>query len=98
MNLSYAASKRLTFNMTAVNVFGTCFGGSKEPWTFANSKLGCWYGSATGLQAGNFYNPGNSLQTQTYPYFPITGEIAGQQVYGTNINPLQIFLTANIKL
>jgi hypothetical protein len=96
--ITYQASKRLTLNVTAVNLWGTCFGGSKEPWTFSNSKLGCWYGSATGFQAGNFYNPGNSFQTQAYPYFPVTGGIAGQQAYGTNVNPLQVFFTAQFKM
>jgi len=98
LGITYQASKRLTLNMTAVNLWGTCFGGSKEPWTFANSKYGCWYGSASGWQSGNFYNPGVALDTQSYPYFPVVGGIAGQQVYGTNVNPLQLFFTAQYKM
>jgi hypothetical protein len=98
LGIQYQASKRLTLNVTAVNLWGTCFGGSREPWTFANSKLGCSYNAATGLQSGNFYNPGNALETQSYPYFPVTGQINGQQVYGTAINPLQFFVSAQLKM
>jgi hypothetical protein len=96
--ITYEATKRLSFNVLAVNLWGTCFGGSKEPWTGAGSKLGCWYGSASGFQAGNFYNPGDQFQNQAQPYFPVIGGIAGQQAYGTAINPVQIFLTATYKL
>jgi len=98
LGITYQASKRLTLNVTGVNLWGTCFGGSKEAWTFAGPKNGCWYGAASGWQSGNFYNPGNNLDSQSYPYFPVTGGIAGQQAYGTNINPIQVFFTAQYKL
>ncbi|HEY0396720.1 MAG TPA: TonB-dependent receptor [Candidatus Elarobacter sp.] len=98
LGITYQASKKVTLNLLAVNVFGTCFGGTQMPWTNAGSKNGCWYGAATGFQAGNFYNPGNPLQAQSYPYFPVTGGIAGQTVYGTGIQPLQIFFSAQLKL
>jgi hypothetical protein len=38
------------------------------------------------------------LETQSYPYFPVTGQINGQQVYGTAINPLQLFFSAQLKM
>jgi hypothetical protein len=98
LGIGYQANKRLKLNLLAVNVFGTCFGGSKEPWTNYGPKVGCWYGSATGFQAGNFYNPGNPIANQAQPYFPVLGGIAGQQAYGTNIQPLQIFLSAQLKI
>lgn len=98
LSISYEASKRVTLNLVGVNVFGTCWGGTQAPWTNAGSKIGCWYGSASGFQAGNFYNPGNTMTPQAMPYFPVTGFIAGQQAYGTAINPLQLFLTATVKL
>ncbi len=56
-----------------------------------------WYGAASGKQAGNFYNPGNAFQQQAYPYFPVTGAIAGQQAYGTGVHPVQVFLTASVE-
>jgi hypothetical protein len=98
LGIGYQANKRLKLNLLAVNMFGTCFGGSKEPWTNYGPKVGCWYGSATGFQAGNFYNPGNGIANQAQPYFPVLGGIAGQQAYGTNIQPLQIFLSAQLKI
>jgi hypothetical protein len=98
LGITYQVNKRLSLSVLGVNLFGTCFGGSREAWTTASSKIGCWYGSASGWQAGNFYNPGDQLTTQSYPYFPVTGEIAGQQVYGTAVNPLQIYFTAQLKL
>ena len=98
LGITYEANKRLSFSATVVNLWGTCFGGTREAWTFGNSKTSCWYGAATGVQAGNFYNPGNSFQTQAYPYFPVTGGIAGQQVYGTNVNPLQVIFSATLKM
>jgi hypothetical protein len=98
LGITYAATKRLTFSLLGVNLFGTCFGGSKQAWTNAGPKIGCWYGSASGWQAGNFYNPGDMLTTQSLPYFPVAGQINGQQVYGTAVNPLQVFLSAQYKL
>ena len=98
LGISYEASKRLKLSVLAVNLYGTCFGGSREPWTNDGPKIGCSYNAATGLQAGNFYNPGNDFQHQAYPYFPVTGGIAGQQAYGTNVNPLQVFFTAQFKM
>ncbi|HEY0615446.1 MAG TPA: hypothetical protein VGC96_12420, partial [Candidatus Elarobacter sp.] len=97
IGISYEASKRVTLNLLAINVLGTCFGGQQEPWTNAGPKIGCWYNAATGFQAGNFYNPGNTLTRQSYPYFPVIGSIAGQQAYGTAIGPFQLMMSAHIK-
>jgi hypothetical protein len=98
IGIGYQASKRLKLNLLAVNAFGTCFGGTKEAWTNYGPKVGCWFGAATGVQAGNFFNPGNVIANQAYPYFPVLGGIAGQQAYGTNIQPLQMFLSASYRL
>ena len=98
LGFTYQANKRLTFTAQAVNIFGTCFGGTKQAWTNVGSKNGCWYSGASGLQAGNFYNPGNSFQQEAYPYLPVVGGIAGQQAYGTGVQPLQIILSAQLKL
>ncbi|HEY0394318.1 MAG TPA: TonB-dependent receptor [Candidatus Elarobacter sp.] len=98
IGIGYQANKRLKLNLLAVNAFGTCWGGTQQAWTHYSSKIGCWYGAATGLQAGNFYNPGNGFQNQAYPYFPVLGGIAGQQAYGTNVQPLQVFFSAQFKM
>lgn len=98
LGISYEASKRVKLSVLAVNLYGSCFGGTQAAWTGAGPKIGCWYGSATGFQAGNFYNPGNAFQVQSYPYSPVLGGIAGQQAYGTAVNPLQIYFSAQIKM
>jgi hypothetical protein len=98
LGVSYQANKRLKLNVLAVNVFGTCFGGTHQAWTNAGPKYGCWYGSGTGFQAGNLYNPGNAFAPQAYPYFPVLGGIAGQTVYGSNVQPLQVFFSAQFKM
>jgi hypothetical protein len=98
LGISYQASKHLTLNLTAVNLYGTCFGGTKMSWTTGTSKTGCWYAAASGYQAGNFYNPGDTFQNQANPYFPVIGGIAGQQVYGTGVNPVQVYLSAQLKM
>jgi hypothetical protein len=98
LGIGYQANKRLKLNLLAVNVFGTCFGGTRQAWTNYSPKVGCWYGAATGVQAGNFYNPGNAISNQAQPYFPVLGGIAGQQAYGTNIQPLELFLSAQFKM
>ncbi len=33
--LSYDITPKITMNVTVANLFHTCFGGSKEPWTSA---------------------------------------------------------------
>ena len=99
VQISYAASKRVTFQAQLVNVVNQCFGGSKEPWTNAGSKVGCWYGTPpTAAYAGNFYNPGNSFQsTAAQPYGPTIGNVF-QQAYGGQTNPFQAFFSMNVTL
>ncbi len=58
---SYDISPRVTVNVTLANVFHTCFGGSKEPWTTAYppGENVCAYGQSGGVsnfQLGNGYN------------------------------------------
>jgi hypothetical protein len=98
LGIGYQANKRLKLNLLAVNAFGTCFGGTKQAWTNYGPKVGCWYGAATGVQAGNFFNPGNAIANQAMPYFPVLGGIAGQQAYGTNVQPLQVFFSAQLRI
>ena len=100
LGIGYQVSNNIKLNLLAVNVYGTCFGGTNVPWG-AGPKLGCWYGAQSGFAGSNFYNPGNTFQGPNlqYPYLPVAGtNIAGQQAYGTNINPFQLFLSAEIKL
>lgn len=54
---TYDVSPRLRLQVTAADLFHTCFGGSVEPWTTVNSpgQYICGYG-ANGLYTANFYN------------------------------------------
>ncbi len=54
---TYDVSPRLRLQLTAADLFHTCFGGSKEPWTTPNppGQYICGYGP-NGLYTANFYN------------------------------------------
>ncbi|MGH7659431.1 MAG: TonB-dependent receptor domain-containing protein [Vulcanimicrobiaceae bacterium] len=102
--MGYQASPNVKLNLTVANVFGTCFGGSNPPGGGAGPKLGCWYGASTGFVGANTYNPvsmggapfqGPNVQA---PYEPILGANAGQQAYGGNVPPLELYFAAQIKL
>ncbi len=50
-------SPKVTLQLTASDLWHTCFGGTKEPWTTANppSQYNCGYYS-NGNYVNNFYN------------------------------------------
>ncbi|MEO6991170.1 MAG: TonB-dependent receptor, partial [Candidatus Baltobacteraceae bacterium] len=99
LQASYDVSNKVTLRLTAANVITSCFGGTKEPWTSVpnQSTVGCWYTSPGGY-IGNVYNPGNQLQQPIKnSYVPTLGNTF-QQAYGGQNNPLQLFLSAEIKL
>lgn len=106
LQIGYQASPTVKLNFTVANLWGTCFGGSKEPWTVGGPKVGCWYGGQSGFQGANLYNPvgpgnpgpifeGPNLQ---FPYLPVLGQINGQTVYGSALNPMQLYISAQIQL
>jgi hypothetical protein len=89
LQVSYDFSKRFTLQITGANLLSTCFGGSNVPWAIGG-RLGCSY--AAGTPAGNFYNPGDQVQTGfLYPYAPI---LAGslQAVSSASASPPQFFI------
>ncbi|HZZ64060.1 MAG TPA: hypothetical protein VFE17_01050, partial [Candidatus Baltobacteraceae bacterium] len=95
LQISYDVSPKVTLQLVAANLWNTCFGGSKEPWD-QNHQVGCWYTSA--IYSGNFYNPGNPMQTAfQYPYTPTFGNVF-QQTYGAAANPFNLYLNAQVKL
>ena len=101
LQISYAASKRVTFQAQLVNVVNQCFGGSNEPWTNAGPHVGCWYTNTntTFPFTGNFYNPGNGFQgTSGQPYGPYLSTNAFQQAYGGQGSPFQAFFSMNVSL
>jgi Carboxypeptidase regulatory-like domain/TonB dependent receptor-like, beta-barrel/TonB-dependent Receptor Plug Domain len=95
LSTSYDLSKQMTFRLDFVNVLNTCWGGSNVPWK-VGGKAGCDY--AGGLYVGNFYNPGDQIQsTVQYPYTPNFGGTF-QQTTGGQANPFQVYATINVKL
>lgn len=101
---SYELSPRVTAKLTVANLYHTCFGGSKEPWTSVYSPSGafCAY-NPNGYYTSNFYN-GTSANDyaangttpypwQTQSYVPGTGSDAGFVPA-----PLNVYLQLSIKL
>jgi hypothetical protein len=109
---SYDISPRITANLTVANLFHTCFGGSKEPWTTAyppSSNI-CSYGAngsyVSNYQFGSGYsNPGNTSLydpvangTTLYPWQQQSYAPGLGTVAGVLPPPLNLYLTFNVKL
>ena len=109
---SYDVSPKVSVNLTVANVFHTCFGGSKEPWStaYAPGRSICGY-TPNGSYVSNFQrgggmaNPGNIASydaaangTTLYP-FQFQSYAPNQ---GTNVGivppPFNAYLTVNVKL
>jgi hypothetical protein len=94
--MSYDVTPKIALQLTAANLFSTCFGGTRAAWTGVGSPHVCSYGGAAGAAnpVGNFYNPGSLIQPRVqYPYLPQWG------AYGPDATfPFTIFLDASIKL
>jgi Carboxypeptidase regulatory-like domain/TonB-dependent Receptor Plug Domain len=109
---SYDLSPRITVNLTVANVFHTCFGGSKEPWTTAYppSTNICSYG-ANSFYVSNYQNgagfstPGNPSSysaaangTTLQPWQQQSYAPGIGSVAGVLPPPLNAYLTFNVKL
>jgi len=99
MNISYAATKSVSFNLTLANLYHTCFGGSKTGFTQNDNRV-CSYGVVQGgnqSPAGNFYNPGNTIeQAVAYPYQAAYG---GFNTDGNSTRtPFAVYLDMKLKL
>jgi hypothetical protein len=102
--VTYDISPKLSLNVTAANLFHTCFGGSAEPWTgvYAPGSSVCGYGPNS-LYYSNFYNgtspndtTANGITPQPWQgvsYSPRLGSDSGFIP-----SPLNIFATLNVKL
>ncbi len=109
---SYDLSPRITVNLTVANLFHTCFGGSKEPWTTAYppSTDICSYG-ANGAYVSN-YQLGSGYATPGNPssYSAVANGTSVEpwqlQPYSPGLGtfagvlppPLNAYLTFNVKL
>jgi hypothetical protein len=109
---SYDITPKITMNVTIANVFHTCFGGSKEPWTTAYppGTNVCGYGAnsayVSNYQFGSgFANPGNpSLYsaaangTTLFPWqFQSYAPTQGT-VAGVIPPPFNVYITFNVKM
>jgi hypothetical protein len=89
LQASYDFTKQFSVQLIASNLYGTCFGGSNEPWNLGDHRNGCAY-VANGVPAGNFYNPGDTFQPGfQYPYAPLLGS-SGQSLPQGSILPTQL--------
>jgi hypothetical protein len=96
---TYQVSNKLTLRLTAANLYNTCFGGTKMPWTSVpyQPQTGCWFGTPAAY-IGNFYNPGDNVQQfLKNSYAPQFGNVF-QSAYGGQSNPFQLFITAEMKI
>ena len=89
MNLAvtYDVSPKVKLNLTAANLYHTCFGGSKGPWTtlYSPGRNVCGY-TPNPLYVSNFYNGTSMFDTaangvapqafQQQPYSPTVGGIS----------------------
>ena len=110
--ITYDVSPKVNVNLTLSNVFHTCFGGSKAPWTSAYpaSSNVCGY-TANGnyvsnyQKGGGFANPGNISSydatangTTLYPWqFQSYSPALGSAAGAVPI-PFNAYLTVNVKL
>lgn len=110
--LSYDITPKITMNVTVANLFHTCFGGSKEPWTSAYpaSSNVCGY-AANGSYVSNYQlgpgylTPGQPSTysaaangTSVYPWQLQPYAPTEGSVAGVIPPPINIYVTFNVKL
>jgi hypothetical protein len=89
MQFAYDVNPRTTMRFTLANLVDRCYGGTSEPWVTGGSHF-CSYGIgfASIPAAGNFYNPGDTLQRFVkFPYDP-----------ASTTQPFNAYFTVDIKL
>ena len=100
MQLSYEASKNVTFVATFANILNNCFGGSRTPWATGGSNV-CSYGLVSGGNSvpyyGNVYNPTSVVDPViSSPYQRSYGAFNTDGV--STKNPFSVYVDAKIKL
>ena len=100
VQLSYEASKNVTFVATLANVLNTCFGGSNVPWANGGSQV-CGYGLVDGgnsfYPVGNAYNPGAKIDPAVQ--FPYQRSYGAFNTDGSSTRlPFSVYVDAKIKL
>ncbi len=103
--MSYDLSPRLSASVTVGNLFHTCFGGTKMPWTaaYGPSPSSCGY-TPNPLYVSNFYNgtsPYDAAANGTTPYpWQVQSYIpsrSGSDAGGIP-SPLNVFFSLNVKM
>ena len=105
LQLSYQASKNLTFTANFANIINNCFGGSKEAWTTGGSNV-CSYGlvDAGDLYqfVGNSYNPKGSANPTVISPSVASPYERSYGVFNTDGSstklPFNVFVDAKIKI
>ncbi len=99
LSLTYDVSPKIELQFIAANLYNTCFGGSRTPWSamFPPNRIYCAF-TSNGLYISNFYNGSSPFDEaangslpfayQLMPYGPST---IGQQ-------PAQFTLTMSVKM
>lgn len=100
MQLSYEASKNITFVATFANILNNCFGGSKTPWAAGGSNV-CSYGLVSAGNSapyyGNVYNPTSVVDPViSSPYQRSYGAFNTNSI--STKNPFSVYVDAKIKL
>ncbi len=109
LQLTYDVSPRLTLTGVLANIFNTCWGGTKAPWTSSNGNACTYTATPQGgyggeiFPVGNMYNPpgfnGSIIQPIVkYPYSPLFGAFNAPSLTGSLKTPFQFYMTANIKI
>jgi hypothetical protein len=110
LQASYNVSPRVQLVGVAANIVNYCWGGTKEPWTFNDGNI-CAYSNVLGTvypvapygTPGAIVNPpsypGSIVQPfRKYPYEPSFGPALVSAENQSTKMPLQLYLTANIKI
>jgi hypothetical protein len=104
LQFSYDVSPKVSAQVTLANLFHSCFGGSKEPWTsaYAPGQYFCGY-TPNLFYVGNYYNGTSATDfaangTTPYPwqqqsYVPSNGSSAGVVP-----SPFDVFFQVNVKM
>ncbi len=101
---TYDLSPRISANITLANLFHSCFGGTKAPWTsaFAPSPYVCGY-QANGFFISNFYNGTSPFDTAANGFTPPAFETNSYSPRsfsdaGTVPSPLNVFFQLTVKV
>jgi hypothetical protein len=112
LQVSYDVSPQIKITVLAANLFHTCFGGSKEPWTAANppSTFICGYYAAGGslnnsLYPSNYYNgtgindfAANKARTPAAFQQSYMAGTANNAALGAFPPPFNLFINASVRI